>query len=48
MFVFVRCVAEAVCEVGVRGLVGLVPGLDAGDFYRDAPPAIAVSQSEAA
>ncbi|MBA4066036.1 MAG: hypothetical protein C0501_20415 [Isosphaera sp.] len=26
MFVFVRCVAAAVAEVGVRGLVGLVPG----------------------
>lgn len=29
-------------------LVGLVPELDAGDFYRDAPPALVVSQSEAA
>lgn len=29
-------------------LVGLVPGLDPGDFYRDAPPALAVAQSEAA
>lgn len=29
-------------------LVRLVPGLDPGDFYRDAPAAVAVTRSEAA
>lgn len=29
-------------------LVGLVPDLDPGDFYREAPAALVMSQSEAA